>query len=422
VRIVHLTAGAGGWFCGTCIRDNALVRGLRARGHEVNLVPLYLPITSEGASCSADATVLMSGVNVWLQHTSAVFRSLPSWVDAPLAARPLLEIVGRNAGSTRPDELGALTMSMLEGEEGPIRKEVDRLVQHLAGQAPDVIVLSNSLLAGLVPALRRRLGVPVVVNVQGELHFIDAMGDYAPAVWRALSARLAEADGRLAVSRFAAEAMAVRTGIARSKFAVAHNGVDPERFGPHVEPPTPTLTFFARLIEKKGLHEAVELFISLAERHPTLTLTLAGTLQPGDRPGVERATARLREAGLSDRVTVEGGVSPERKVSLMANTTVFCVPTQKDETFGMYHVEAMASGAPIVALGRGAVPEVVDGAAVIVPPGDREALVAAVDTLLTDPARRAALGAVARQRAVERFSEQRMAAETEAALRRVVEG
>ena len=200
MNVVHLTAGAGGWYCGTCIRDNALTRSLAQQGHEAILVPLYLPILSEGASCSADRPVLMGGISVYLQHSSAFFRAVPAWMDAPLASRPLLKLAGSQAGSTRPESLGPLTLSMLQGADGPIAKEVERLAAHLAPIRPDVVVLSNSLLAGLVPALQARLGVPVVVTIQGEGHFIDGMGEHAAVVWSTLAEQLQRADALIAVS------------------------------------------------------------------------------------------------------------------------------------------------------------------------------------------------------------------------------
>ena len=47
MRIAHLTAGTGRFFCGTCLRDHALVDALRARGHDAVMVPLYLPLVTE---------------------------------------------------------------------------------------------------------------------------------------------------------------------------------------------------------------------------------------------------------------------------------------------------------------------------------------------------------------------------------------
>ena len=151
LRIVHLTAGTGSFFCGTCLRDNALVTELRALGHEVVMVPMYLPIIVDEAA-AADAPVFFGGVNVYLQQLSSLFRHTPRAVDALFDAPWVLRQAAKRSGSTQPSELGPLTLSMLEGERGRQAKELDRLVAWLAegpGRGADWIVLSNALLAGL---------------------------------------------------------------------------------------------------------------------------------------------------------------------------------------------------------------------------------------------------------------------------------
>ncbi|HMV68557.1 MAG TPA: glycosyltransferase family 4 protein, partial [Myxococcota bacterium] len=353
-RIVHLTAGAGGFFCGTCIRDNALVRGLRALGHPAELVPLYLPILSEGEACAGDAPILMGGINVWLQANLPWTRALPRWLDAPLSARPLLRLAGSQAGRTRPEALGELTARMLQGVEGGLGKELDRLVDHLRGRA-DVLVLSNSLLAGLVRPLRDALGVPVWVTVQGEQHFVDAMGPpWRDRVWALLGEGLRAADGRVAVSAFAARAMAERTGV--TDVRVVHNGVDLRGWGREAEPEAPTLGFLARLIPEKGVREIAEVWAELRARHPDLRLVVAGTVQAGGEADVARLRARVAEIG--GRAVVRTNVSADEKRAIVHAMTVMSVPTQKDETFGTYNLEAMAAGVPVVAPDRGAVGEV----------------------------------------------------------------
>ena len=94
-------------------------------------------------------------------------------------------------GKTRPEHTGPMTVSMLRGQHGHQAKEVRRLVAWMEQQGrPDVIVLSNSLLVGLAAPLREALGVPVVCTVQGELHFVDALGGPWPAAaWPGIASR-----------------------------------------------------------------------------------------------------------------------------------------------------------------------------------------------------------------------------------------
>lgn len=389
MKIVHLTAGAGGFFCGTCIRDNALVRALRGVGHEAELVPMYLPLLSEGIGCSVDAPILMSGVNVYLQENLAFMRYVPRWMDAVFASRPILALAASQAGKTRPEDTGALTVSMLRGEAGNLGKEIDRLVDHLRALRPDRVVISNSLLGGLIAPLRRRLGVPVAVTLQGELHYIEALGaPHTDAAWQLVGQTIDGADARIAVSGFAADAVARRTGLDRARFEVVHNGVEVAGFGPAQPPEAPTIGFLARLTPEKGMNEALDLFLALRPRHPGLRMIIAGTVQAGGEAGVGALAARVAEAGVADEVSLRPNLSPADKRQFLRSISVFCVPTQKNETFGMYNVEALASGVPVVAPDRGAVAEVLRGVrgAVVVPP-THEALVAALDGALTSPVR-----------------------------------
>ena len=64
MRIAHLTGGTGGFFCGTCIRDNALVVALQQLGHDAFVVPLYLPLVAEGPDASAGVPLFFGGINV----------------------------------------------------------------------------------------------------------------------------------------------------------------------------------------------------------------------------------------------------------------------------------------------------------------------------------------------------------------------
>ena len=129
MNIVQLTPGAGRMYCGNCLRDNALVAELRRMGHEALMLPLYLPLTLDEADESADKPVFFSGINVYLDQKSSWFRSAPKWLHRLLTSRLLLKIASRGAAKTRPGELGEMTLSMLQGEEGNQARELEDLVQ-----------------------------------------------------------------------------------------------------------------------------------------------------------------------------------------------------------------------------------------------------------------------------------------------------
>src|SRR5690606_37940980 len=172
MRIAYITAGAGGTICGNCLRDNALVTALRAAGHDAMLLPVYTPVKTDEANVSQHK-VHLGGLNLYLEMKYAWARHLPrffmNWLNSPA----LLNQMSRFAVKTLPEDLGQMTVATLEGEEGPIAAEVVQLVKVLKNLQPDVVHLTNTMLAGLAPAIRRELRVPVVSSLQGEDYFLS---------------------------------------------------------------------------------------------------------------------------------------------------------------------------------------------------------------------------------------------------------
>ena len=82
MRLLQLTAGAGGMYCGSCLRDNALAAELQARGHDVSLLPVYTPTRTDEPNVS-DARVFFGGISVYLQQRVPLFRRTPrSWISS----------------------------------------------------------------------------------------------------------------------------------------------------------------------------------------------------------------------------------------------------------------------------------------------------------------------------------------------------
>lgn len=195
-------------------------------------------------------------------------------------------------------------------------------------------------------------------------------------------------------------------GIAPDKVRVIHWGVDPSRFRPHAMARSDDLR-----ILYVGLHEArkglVYLLRAVARLHhdgvPVRLVTAGGGPQLDE---LKRLAAELRVA---DRVTFLGYVADpenERLPELYAQADVFVSPSLT-EGFGFVLLEAMASGLPVVASDVSSMPEVLGDAGLLFPPGDTEALVACLKSLAADPAKRATLGRMARQRAETSFTWQR---------------
>src|SRR5690606_18443967 len=239
MRIAQLTPGAGGMYCGNCLRDNALVAALRRQGHSVAMLPLYLPLKTDEPDESGGAPVFFSGINVYLEQKSPWFSRLPRWLHRALASPGLLRRIGTLAAKTRPEQVGDLTLSMLRGEQGRQAREIDELVQWLAQhERPEVVSLSNALLVGCARKIKQELGCVVAVTLQGEDSFLDALppADRGPA-WEIVAERLAEVDVLVSPSRYYADRMAGRLGMPPERIRVVPNGISRTGWRPAEHPP-----------------------------------------------------------------------------------------------------------------------------------------------------------------------------------------
>jgi hypothetical protein len=146
-KIIYLTAGAGGMFCGSCLHDNALAKALIKDGWDIQLVPTYTPIRTDEQDVSVDR-VLFGGLNVYLQEKIPLFRHLPMFMDRFLNSPRLIRRITASAIDTDAATLGSLALSMLKGADGNQRKEVRRLVRWLLAEKPDLLILTNLLIGG----------------------------------------------------------------------------------------------------------------------------------------------------------------------------------------------------------------------------------------------------------------------------------
>lgn len=414
-------------YCGGCFRDNALVAALRKLGHETLMLPLYLPLTLDERDQSAGTPIFFSGVNVFLQQKFPLFSKAPPWLHRLLASEGLLKLLGSMAGKTRAEDVGELTISMLRGEEGRQAREVNELVTWLkANHRCDVISLSNVLLAGMARRLKQELNAPVVCMLQGEDTFLDGLpAPLRAAAWQTLAERARDIDLFLAPSRYFAELMARRMDVPLERIRVVPNGINLDGYSmrPAQQSAAPVLGYFARMCEVKGLGLLIDTFIELRKRGrvPNLKLHVGGGCGPGDEPFVEEQKGRLENAGLLSEVKFFPNVTRAEKISFFHSLDVFCTPAMYGEAFGLYVIEALAAGLPVVQPRHAAFPEIVEatGGGVIAEP-NAAALAIAIEELLLNPTHARALGEAGRQKVLERFAVDHMAANVLAAFQEAV--
>ncbi len=429
MKIAHLTAGTGNFHCGTCLRDHALVTVLNQLGHEAIMAPMYLPFVLEQDDRHTGEELYFGGINVFLQSTSKLFRHTPRWLDRLFDSRALLRKAADRTGMTKAKQLGRMTLSLLKGEQGDQVKEVTRLTGHLLSrERPDAICLSNALLVGLARQLKADLAVPVVCTLQGEDTFLDSMPQpYRDQCWQELAERSVEVDAFIAVSEYHRGIMQPRMHLRDDPVHVVHNGIDPADYAPaDASPSRPTIGYLARLCYPKGLHALIDAFIELKRRDsiPNVKLHVVGAATPSDQPYVKEQTQRLRDAGVMEQVTIETNVPLERKAEFLRNISVLSVPATYGESFGLYVLEAWASGVPVVQPDHAAFPELMGVApgGILCRPDDVNDLADGLERLLTDEQQRRELGERGRQAVLEHFNVERMGRQFAQVLQQVTNG
>jgi glycosyltransferase involved in cell wall biosynthesis len=159
--------------------------------------------------------------------------------------------------------------------------------------------------------------------------------------------------------------------------------------------------YLARICPEKGLHLAAEAFVRLAARAgpERVRLAIAGYLGERDRAYKAEVLRALGERGLSARVDDVGEVDFAGKVAFLRGLDVLSVPTVYREPKGLFALEALANGVPVVLPRHGAFPELVlgTGGGLLHDPGDPESIARELARMLDDPAARAHFAAAGRE-------------------------
>jgi mannosyltransferase len=255
---------------------------------------------------------------------------------------------------------------------------------------------NNEMIAGVV---LRALGWPL------KLVFTSAAQRHHSWTTRFLIRRM---DAIIATSDLSA------SYLKRSATVIPH-GVDTEVYAP---PPDRAAAFaesslpgcyaigcFGRVRAQKGSDVFVEAMCRLLPHYPDFTAVMVGAIVPEQMVFANDLKRRIEAAGLSQRIVILGELEITEVQRWYQRLTIYAF-TSRNEGFGLTLIEAMAAGAALVATRAGAAELVVEDSVtgVLVPPGDADALVEALEPLMRDPKGAAAMGARGRTRVVEKFS------------------
>ena len=401
MKIALLLPGTGDrFYCENCARDGSLAAGLIARGHDVTVCPLYLPLNSARAGKGDAPPVFYGAVGIYLRQALPLLRRAPGWVNRVFDSKAALKFAGALSGATDASSLGELTVSMLRGEDGNQAAELDDLVEWLAGVKPDVVHISNGLLIGLAGRIRRRLSVPIVCSLQDEDTWIDDMdGPSAAETWHLMAERSRDIDLFLPVSRYYADQMKQRLGLTDENMEIVPVGIDPELSVQSSLPfDPPVIGYLSHMIEDMGLGLLVDAFIMLKSdpKHQRLQLAVSGGASGTDQGYVKGLQRKLHRSGCGRAMSI---VPLEKKSEFLSSITVMSVPVPGGEAFGTFLIEAMGSGVPVVQPDIGGFGEVVrsTGGGMVYEPNTAEALASALDGLLQNPEEVERLGRAGRR-------------------------
>ena len=413
MQIVFMTPGSGdNFYCENCLRDKAIVVALRAMGHDATSMPLYLPpLMQDTDPGDAKTPVFFGGVNVYLQQRFKLFRHTPRWLDKLFDAGGLLRFAARKVGMTKASLLGETAVSMLQGASGRQAKELDRLVSYLKENSrPDVIVLSNAMLLGMAPSISEELDCSIVCMLQDEHDFIDALPDpCAGDAWDLMRKNARSVSMFVAPSEYYADLMGPRLGLASGVVKVCYNGIDPEGYAPADQPPDPpVIGYLSRLHPDKGLDLLTDAFIEL-RNHPGLEnikLVIAGGMTQNFKDYVEKQKQSLAQAGVSDDVEWIDDFDRQSKRDFLPRLSVMCVPDRSGPAAGMFVIESLLAGVPLVEPARGSLTELIEatGGGLLFDPDIPGDMNAKLTELLKDPQRAHDMGQTGRKAALEQFT------------------
>jgi glycosyltransferase involved in cell wall biosynthesis len=417
MRIAIVTAGGAGMFCGSCMHDNTWVRSLRDSGTDACLVPLYTPIRVDEQDVSIDR-VFFGGVNLYLESSWPFWARMPRrirhWLDHPR----LLSLATRLGVSNDARQLGRMTVEMLKGEEGPHRESIEELVEFLTReQRPDVIIFSNALLVGALRRLKASFAGKTLCVLQGDDVFLDSLVEpFRSQALQSIRERVTAFDGFIVHSDYYRGFMSSYLDQPLSRFHRIPLGID---FEGHSGTPTDreneqfTIGYFARICPEKGLHHLIEAFETLNREHTGTRLLVGGYAGRRDKAYLDELLDKTQHLGSAFQY-VGSPDTREAKIAFLKQLDVLSVPTVYQEPKGLYVLEALANGVPVVLPNHGAFPEIIQATAggELVNPNDNSELAATLKKLQESPEQRLQLASAGHENVRSRYDRSVMAQQT----------
>ena len=384
MKILFIIPGSGdSFYCGNCFRDSLQAAALRRAGHQVVVMPLYLPLTDQ--AFQADTPLFFPATTFYVASNFFRKRRMPKWMERMLSSKSALKMAASFAGSTSAEGMEGMTLSMIYGDDKVFNEQVNRLIDWIENhEQPDVIHFSSSLLTGIAKAIKQRIRIPIVCSLQDEEVWIDSLkAKFSEIAWQGILENIPFIDKFITTSEF-------YRNVALSKMPqikdieVIYPGVAAEQYASEHYPANPVIGYFYHINHINGVEILADAFVKLKNRDtiPHLKLKIGGGYTSHDKKVIH--TIRKTLAPFAADVEIKEGYRLEDHKRFYSEISVVCVPITFEESIGLYLCEAFAAGRPAVEPATGSFKEIVGDAGVIYSPNDSDALADALEKLLTD--------------------------------------
>ena len=413
MKILFIVPGSGdSFYCGNCFRDNLQATALRKAGHEVIIMPLYLPLRHR--TFQADTPLFFPATTFYAAQKLFPGRHMPNWLKRLTASEGLLNMASSLSGSTSAEGMEQMTLAMITGEDTAFQDMVKQLIDWVKErERPDVIHLSSSLLIAIAKEIKQAVDLPIVCSLQDEEVWLDGLkANYAAEAWQGIVANSRYVDALLTTSHFYQSLITERLPQLKA-VKVIYPGVERAKYRCDGYPEQPTIGFFYRMNEADGLDILVDAFVLLKQQGtiPGLRLRIGGGFTATDKPFLKQMRQRL--APYATDVVIEESYKMEEHARFYQQISLLSVPLRFEEGVGLYLCEAFAAGRPVVEPATGSFPEIVGEAGVLYSPNEPTELAAALAQLLTDPQHMAQCRAEALHLSESRYSEVALAQQLE---------
>jgi glycosyltransferase involved in cell wall biosynthesis len=384
MKILFIIPGSGdSFYCGNCFRDSLQATALRGAGHDVTVMPLYLPLKHK--SFQADTPLFFPATTYYAAQKFFKKVKMPAWLERITGSDTMLNLASSLSGTTSAGGMEDMTLSMITGGDAAFARHVNRLTEWIKDRGkPDVIHLSSPLLTGIAKAIREQTDIPIVCSLQDEELWIDGLNrSGAERAWRGIAENIRHIDRFITTSRFYRNIAGKHIPQIKD-IDVIYPGVNREKYAARDVPDNPVIGFFYRMNRENGLDILAEAFVRLKRKNtvPNLKLKIGGGYNGRDRRFLKRVKKIL--SPYAGDVEISDAYSLDEHARFYRSVTVISVPITFNEGVGLYLCEAFAAGRPAVEPDTGSFREIVDEAGLTYSPNSSDALAEALENILTD--------------------------------------